>query len=105
MKKKTYTWPSEKELKRVLPILEKAEGSRGFDPNFSVVDKIKYELCKNFIAFKHEHNLTQKDLAVKLGIDPALMSKILRKRFDDFTIDRLVRYLEILDIKVALKVA
>lgn len=24
--KKTYTWPSEEELKRVMPILEKAEG-------------------------------------------------------------------------------
>lgn len=105
MKKKTYTWPSEKELKRVLPILEKAEGSRGLDPNASLVDKLKYELCRNFIIYIQENQLTQKELADKLSIDPALMSKILRYRFDDFTIDRLVRYLEILDIQVTFKVA
>ncbi len=105
MKKKTYTWPSEEELKRVLPILEKSEGSRGYDPNFSMVDKLKYELCKQFVSYKLDHDISQKELAEKLEIDPALMSKILRYRFDDFTIDRLVRYLDILDIKVTLKVA
>ena len=105
MKKKSYTWPSKEELKRVLPILEKSEGSRGFDPNFSMVDKLKYELCKQFVSYKLDHDISQKELADKLEIDPALMSKILRYRFDEFTIDRLVRYLEILDIQVTLKVA
>lgn len=105
MKKQTYTWPTDEQLAEALAELEKSPGSRPLPPNASLVDKLKYELCKEFIIYKLGNDITQKEMAEKLGIDPALMSKILRKRFDEFTIDRLVRYLEILDIKVTLKAA
>lgn len=105
MKKKSYTWPSKDELREVLPILEKAEGSRGLHPQATMVERIKYDLCEQLVGYKLRNDITQKEMADKLAIDPALMSKILRYRFDEFTIDRLVRYLEILDIKVTLKAA
>ncbi len=103
--KKKYSWPNEEQLADGLAKLGKLPGSRELDPNASLVDRIKYDLCRNFVIFLVMSDTTQKELADKIGIDPALMSKILRYRFEDFTIDRLVRYLEALDIQVTLKVA
>ena len=101
----SYKWPSDEELKKALLEIDKAEPSRPLPPNSAAVDRLKYELCKCFIIYRQDSELSQKELADKIGIDPALMSKILKKRFDEFTIDRLVRYLEVLDIKVTLKAA
>jgi predicted XRE-type DNA-binding protein len=51
--------------------------------------------------------ITQRELAEKIGIDESLMSKIVHYNFDDFTIDRLVKYLAILfpraDLKISIK--
>ena len=101
----SYKWPSDEELKKALLEIDKAEPSRPLPPNATAVDRLKYELCKCFIIYRQDNELSQKELADKIGIDPALMSKILKKHFDEFTIDRLVRYLEVLDIKVTLKAA
>ena len=40
--------------------------------------------------------MTQKALAEKINIDEALMSKILHYNIEEFTIDRLVKFLAIL---------
>lgn len=65
----------------------------------TVADKIKYDVCTEFIVYKRESNLNQREQAQKLEISEALVSKILRRRFTEFTIDRLLRYLEKLGIK------
>lgn len=97
-------FPSQKEIKKILAELEHVEGSRMLHPNATLVDRIKFEICASFIAYRREKDLTQKELALKLDLDPALMSKILRYRFDDFTIDRLVRLLEILHKDISIKI-
>ena len=98
-------FPSQKEIKRVLAELEHVEGTRMLHPNASLVDKFKFDICACFIVYKRENDISQKELAEKLNLDPALMSKILRYRFDDFTIDRLVRLLEILHKDITIKIA
>ena len=45
-----------------------------------------------------DHKLNQRQLAQKLEIGEALISKILRSQFDEFTIDRLIKYLETLNV-------
>jgi hypothetical protein len=40
--------------------------------------------------------ISQKELAQKIRIDEALMSNILKCAFEEFTADRLVRYLSVL---------
>jgi len=97
-------FPSRKEIQEVLKELENVEGSRMLEENASVVDKMKFELCAQFIIYRREHGMGQKELADKLGIDQALMSKILRYRFDDFTLDRLIRYLEVLHKNLKIKI-
>lgn len=46
--------------------------------------------------------MSQKQLADKLGIDPARLNEIVKYRIDLFTVDRLMGYLELLnpDLKV-----
>jgi len=49
--------------------------------------------------------MKQKELAEKLGIAESLVSKIVHYQYDEFTIDRLLRYLEIIQPGVELQVA
>ena len=102
---KSRKFPSSDEIKQVLNELEKVEGTKLLSKNASNVDKIKFELCKNFIIYKQEKKLSQVELAEKINIDQALMSKILHYRFEEFTIDRLVKYLEALHKDVSVKIA
>ena len=100
-------FPSEKELKEAREALEKAPASKLLPKNASPVDRMKYSICEKFVKYKNEHNLTQRALAEKLGIDEALISKIIHYSFDEFTIDRLIKYLAVLypKLKVQLLVA
>jgi predicted XRE-type DNA-binding protein len=98
-------FPSRKEIKRVLAELEHVEGTRMLHPDATLVDRIKFEICASFIVYRREQDISQKELAEKLNLDPALMSKILHYRFDDFTIDRLVRLLEILHKDITINIA
>lgn len=98
-------WPKKEKLNEVMKMLEGADASRMLSKDASTVDKIKFELCKSFIIYKQENDLNQRELAQKLEIDPALMSKILHYHIDEFTIDRLVRYLDILHKDVSIKIA
>ena len=89
-------FPSEKELKNVRTFLEKVPGSRMLPANASSVDRVKFSLCENFVSYLLDHKLTQRELADKIGIDEALVSKIVHYNFDDFTIDRLIKYLSVI---------
>lgn len=95
MAKKTI-FPSHAELSRMRDVLSKSIGSKPLDKKASTVDKIKYNICKEFIIYKSKQRITQKDLAKKIDIDEALMSKILHYHFDEFTIDRLIKYLSVI---------
>ncbi len=107
MKKKITKFPSSKEIDSVLEQLEAAPASRTLPPNASAVDVLKFDLCEKFVLYRARKKVSQKELAARLGIDPALMSKILHYNYDEFTVDRLMRYLAELhkDVKVLVKVA
>lgn len=87
-------FPSEKELNRIRKKLGDSIASRPLPKNASKVDRIKYKLCERFIIFKNQNQLTQRALAEKIGINESLMSKIIHCHFDEFTVDRLVNYLD-----------
>ncbi len=97
-------FPSEKELKEARAALAKAPGSRMLPPNASSVERLKFSLCEKFVSYLLDHKLTQRELAEKIGIDESLMSKIVHYNFDDFTIDRLVKYLSALFPKADLEI-
>ena len=98
-------WPKREEIENVLKRLEEDSElySRAIPSDASHTDRIKRDICAELIIYKREHDFNQRELAQKLEISEALVSKILRYRFDEFTLDRLIRYLETLDIKFEFK--
>jgi predicted XRE-type DNA-binding protein len=73
-------------------------------PNASVAERIKYNLCKNIARYEGENNLTEKELAKRLGIAHSRLEKILFCHIDELSLEELVNYLEELAIPLKMKV-
>ena len=86
-------FPKEKDLKEIRKKLDAAPASRPLAKNASAIEKVKHSICEKFVIYYNESQLTQRALAEKIGIDEALMSKILHYNIDEFTTDRLIKYL------------
>ena len=86
--------PSKKELDRVKRKLAKVEPTRVLSKNASKSDKLKYELCKQFVKYLIKSKMTQKELAQELEMEPARLNEIVKYRVDLFTVDRLLDYAE-----------
>ncbi len=54
------------------------------------------------LRYQREHELLQRELAKKIGVDEARVSQILRGRIGSFTLDRLIGYAEQLYSRVRL---
>lgn len=87
---------SEKQLKKIRKQLQKVEGSRLAGEEGTPIEKLKYKICQKFVEYHLETGISQKELSILLGIDEALVSKLLRNRVESFSLDRLLRYLEII---------
>lgn len=87
-------FPDEKELSRVRKKLSKVEPTRSLPKDASKSDKLKYELCRQFVKYLMKHEMTQKDLAEEIDIQPARLNEIVKYRIDLFTVDRLLDYAE-----------
>jgi predicted XRE-type DNA-binding protein len=100
---KKIIFPSDAEITEMRDLLSKTIPSKPLKKNASTIDKIKHRVCKEFVIYKSLQQTTQKDLAHKIGIDEALMSKLLHYHFDEFTIDRLIKFLNVLYPKLDFK--
>lgn len=98
-------WPKKKELDRILPELEKAEGTKHLSKSAGPLEQFRWELCQRIIKYKVEHGLKQKDLADLLGIDEPQMSRILRHRIDKVSTDKLAKFVLKLEPGVKLRVS
>lgn len=87
-------FPDQKELSRVRKKLSKVEPTRSLPKDASKSDKLKYELCRQFVKYILKYGLTQKELAQEIDIQPARMNEIVKYRIDLFTVDRLLDYAE-----------
>lgn len=100
------SFPSRKDIDRVLKKLENAEPAFVIDrKNASAVDKVKYDLCKEFVKYVLENKISQIKLAEKLGVDKARVNKIVKYRIEYFTIDKLLSLLSIIKPNKELKVS
>lgn len=97
-------WPSEDQLNEMREKLSKVPASKPLPKDASPIDRIKHEICREFVVYKNSSQKTQKVIAEKIGIDEALLSKILHYNVDEFTIDRLVKLLTILRPKAKVRV-
>lgn len=100
------TFPSNKEIQKVLKKLENVEPTFVLDrKNASSVDKIKYDLCREFVDYILSSKISQVELADELGIDKARVNKIVKYRIEVFTIDKLLSLLNIIKPSKELRVS
>ena len=98
--------PSKKEIQKVLKKLENVEPTFVLDrKNASAVDKIKYDLCREFVDYVISNKISQVELAHKLDVDKARVNKIVKYRIEFFTIDKLLSLLSIIKPSKELKVS
>ena len=86
------------------PIVESSSGNVFEDLGFPDAREMK---IKSLIAMQiqrviNKRNLTQVEAATLMGIDQPKISAILNGKFRGFTIDRMLRFLEALNVEVTL---
>lgn len=93
------------EIRKAVSCLGKRRVSGLLPPHASSLDKTKYDLCRRLLIYMRKNNLTQRELAKQLGVVESRISEVLNYRVQKVTLDRLVKYHEILNPKFSLKVA
>lgn len=83
-------FPSKAETARALKRIGDAPGSQALGANPSPLELFRFELSQMFIKYRMYHGLNQRELAERLGVDEAKVSKILHHRLDEFSTDRLI---------------
>jgi predicted XRE-type DNA-binding protein len=97
-------YPSAKKLKEMERKLRSTEGPSALSPNASLVEKLKYDLVKQIVAYIRIHRVTQAELADILRIDPARISEIVNYKLEKFTVDTLLFYNSVLNPGLEVKV-
>ena len=94
-------YPEEKDLKEILKDLSSDDvvGSTVIPKNAPESDKIKYKLCSKILEYKLAKNLSQKELAEKIGLDEPEASRVLHYKNERYSIERLLGYAVILNPK------
>ncbi len=97
-------FPKKIEINRALKKLENAEGTLILPKNATPLEKLRWDICQEFIKYKQAQGISQKEMAERLGADEAKVSKILHHRIDEFSTDRLINLFFILNPELRLKV-
>lgn len=87
-------WPSKEELDRVRKEYNTGIASKPLLQNATKIERLKFKLCEKFVIYKNENKMTQRALAKKMEINESLVSKITHYHFEEFTVERLLTYLD-----------
>ncbi len=100
------SFPNNKEIQSILKELEAVEPTFVIDrQNASAVDRVKYDLCREFVVYMLSQKITQAELSQRLNIDKGRVNKIIKYRIEFFTIDKLLSLLNIIRPSSELKVS
>ena len=77
----------------------------GFDKAEAENLKIRAELMMQVKRYIKKNNLTQKEAALRFGVDQPRISKLMAGKIELFTIDLLIQMLAKVDIKMILREA
>lgn len=97
-------FPKKSDVQKALKKLEKAEGTLALPENPTPLEKFRFDIQQKFVAYLQKEKINQRELAERLGIDEAKVSKILRNRIKEFSTDRLISLYEKINPSVKLKV-
>lgn len=98
-------FPDERKLKKVRKKLEKIDGTLHLNENAKPLERFRWKLCQEILAYKQDHGMKQRELADLLEIDESVVSRILHHRIEKISTDRLIEYLQKLEPKLDLKVS
>lgn len=100
-------FPSEAELKDVRERLSQGPAAKVLPRDASPVDRAKFMICQEIVMYKNKHRLTQRQLAEKIGENESLISKVIHYNVVEFTIDRLLKFLNAVvpNAKITISVA
>ena len=94
--KKNKNNQKEKPFKEVLTEIESPQdwgnGSWSLPENPTPLEKAKYELCRQIVAYKQDNKLSTKKIAEKINLTNSETQDILLYHIDYFTLDRLITY-------------
>lgn len=87
--------------------LSKAQGTLMPPRNPTAIEKLRWDICQEFVKYAARHDLKSIDLAEKLGVHESETSRILRHRIDRFSTDKLAELLQRLNprYKIQIKVS
>ncbi|CAI2196127.1 14814_t:CDS:2, partial [Funneliformis geosporum] len=90
-KAKRFVFPPPEEFERVVKRAQRSHRRTNIllHPNASAAERVKYNLCKNIARYERENNLTEKELAKKLGITHSRVEKILFCHIDELDLEEL----------------
>jgi predicted XRE-type DNA-binding protein len=94
--KKKQKFPSDQDLAEARELLSTGPAPRPLPEDADAVQRLKHAICAEFVKYKNKTKVTQKQLAMQLSIDEALMSKMMNYAYEEFTVDRLMKFLSIL---------
>jgi predicted XRE-type DNA-binding protein len=97
-------FPSKAEIARALRKLEKVEGTLAQPKNPTPLQKFRHDIQQQFVGYKLDRKISQREMAEVLGVDEGKVSKILHNRLTEFSTDRLINLVEKLNPKIKLKV-
>ena len=86
-------YPKTKDIKKILNELTDDDFIQVIPSDISKTDKVKYELCKMFVAYIKKEDITQAELARQLKVDRSRVNWIVKYKIEHFTIDRLYELL------------
>jgi predicted XRE-type DNA-binding protein len=91
-------FPDNKRILKILDLIQKNKlKSLRIPPvDAPALDKMKFNICQKILKFKMNNNYSSKELALILGVSPAMISRIAHAEIEKFKIDSLISYYETL---------
>ena len=72
--------------------------------NANIIEKIKYQFSQVITRYLVRNNLTEEEVASKLGLDKNIAARLLRGYTENFSIETLIAYVEKLHLPLKVKV-
>jgi predicted XRE-type DNA-binding protein len=98
-------YPDKNQIADILNSITEEDFIEILPEDASKVDKVKYQLCRKFVSYLQEKNISQSELARRLNIDRSRVNWIVKYKIEHYTIDRLYGLLGKINLNVELKVS
>ncbi len=91
---KGFRFPNSEEIDSAMKRLDKTQGTSLLSEDASDLERVKFKVCEQYIKYLQEQEITQVVLAKRLGLDQAVVSRILKYNIKAYTLDFLLKNLE-----------